>query len=283
MEQERIPTSSDSMSTELFDRVQTALRKAKNQSDGISHVEQRAAIPATRPVNGVWARLPLREISAQSIEENRLVTVKSLDEAHTAFDILRTRVLQALHRNQWTSIAITSPTAGCGKTAVGLNLAFSMSNRRDCRTVLVDLDLRRPRVGAALGARKPPAVIDFLKGHQSLEDTFFRYGDNLAIACNSQPERLAAELLQSPDTARALQSVKESLAPDTILFDLPPMLANDDVIAFLPNVDCAILVVEAEVSTAAEIDLCERELSQKTNVLGVVLNKCRFTPDKYGY
>jgi len=209
--------------------------------------------------------------------------VKNLDEAHTAFDIMRTRVLQALHQNHWTSIAITSPTAGCGKTAVGLNLAFSMANRRDCRTVLVDLDLRRPRVGAALGTRNPSAVVDFLKGHKSLEETFFRYGDNLAIACNSQPERLAAELLQSPDTARALQSVKEKLAPDAMLFDLPPMLANDDVIAFLPNVDCAILVVEAEVSTAAEIDLCERELSQKTNVLGVVLNKCRFTPDKYGY
>lgn len=80
-----------------------------------------------------------------------------------------------------------------------------------------------------------------------------------------------------------MRSLKPKLAPDVVIFDLPPMLANDDVAAFLPNVDCAILVVAAEQTTRAEVDLCERELSQKTNLLGVVLNKCRYAPEKYGY
>ena len=68
-----------------------------------------------------------------------------------------------------------------------------------------------------------------------------------------------------------------------VVFDLPPMLASDDVMAFVPNVDCAILVVAAESTTPREADVCERDLSEKTNVVGVVLNKCRYTPDKYGY
>ena len=61
------------------------------------------------------------------------------------------------------------------------------------------------------------------------------------------------------------------------------MLSSDDVMAFVPNVDCAILVVAAESTTLREADICERDLAEKTNVLGVVLNKCRYTPDKYGY
>jgi len=278
-----MPTSSGGLNTEILERIQTALQKAKRQHGPMWLAEQTATTPPNGTTSEMWARLPFGKITAQAIEENRLVTLSDSDQAHTAFDMMRTRVLQALRQNHWSSVAITSPTAGCGKTAVGLNLAFSMANQKDCRTVLVDLDLRRPRVGAALGVRNPPPIADFLKGHQGIEDTFLRYGENVAIASNSQPERLAAELLQSPETARALQSLKQKLAPDVILFDLPPMLSNDDVTAFLPNVDCAILVVEAEASTLAEIDLCERELSQKSNVLGVVLNKCRYTPDKYGY
>jgi len=43
------------------------------------------------------------------------------------------------------------------------------------------------------------------------------------------------------------------------------------------------LVVAAEYSTATEVDLCEQELAANTNVVGVVLNKCRYTVDKYGY
>lgn len=77
--------------------------------------------------------------------------------------------------------------------------------------------------------------------------------------------------------------MQQKMNPDVVLFDMPPMLSNDDVVAFLPNVDCVILIAASEQSTLAEVDICEQELSDRTNVLGVVLNKCRFTPEKYGY
>ena len=69
--------------------------------------------------------------------------------------------------------------------------------------------------------------------------------------------------------------MRQSLAPDIILYDMPSMLSSDDVVAFLPNVDCAILVVAAEKTTFEELDACERELSERTNLLGVVMNNCR--------
>ena len=91
------------------------------------------------------------------------------------------------------------------------------------------------------------------------------------------------ELLQNAEAAKALKGLKQKLDPDFIVLDLPPMLSTDDVMAVLPNVDCVILVAAAEATTRSEIDMCELELSQKSNVLGVVLNKCRYSPEKYGY
>lgn len=82
---------------------------------------------------------------------------------------------------------------------------------------------------------------------------------------------------------RVIEEMRQRMSPHVILFDMPPMLSNDDVLAFLPHVDCAILVAAAEQSTLDEVDVCEQELSERTNVLGVVLNKCRFSPEKYGY
>ena len=60
------------------------------------------------------------------------------------------------------------------------------------------------------------------------------------------------------------------------------MLAADDVMAFLPNVDCAILVVEVEKNTPEQVAACEYELSSRSKLLGVILNKCRHAVEARG-
>ena len=197
--------------------------------------------------------------------------------------MLRTRVLQSLRQNKWNSVAITSPTAGCGKTVVSLNLAFSLSNQKDCRTVLVDLDLRRPQVAKSVGLRNPPSVEGFLKGQCDVSDVFLKLRDNLAVAATSRPVSYSAELLQNPDTARSIRNLKQALNPDVIVYDLPPMLSSDDVTSFLPNVDCVVIVAAAGMTSAKEVELCETYLSERSNVLGVVMNKCEIVSEEYGY
>jgi len=266
-----------------MERIETALQKAKEQH--LSNlVPQQPMSPIARiGRESVWADLPSLAIDPRLAAKNRIVTFNQSDPAHVAFDMMRTRTLQKLRDNNWTSVAITSPTVGCGKSVVSLNLAFSLANQKECRTLVVDLDLRRPQVGKMLGLKNPPLMESFLRGQGDVEDVFIRYGDNIAIASNSRPVRFASELLQAQSTARVLKEMKQKLRPDVIIYDMPPMLATDDVMAFLSNVDGAVLVVAAETTTQREADICERDLAEKTNVLGVVLNKCRFTPDKYGY
>ncbi|WP_331376000.1 CpsD/CapB family tyrosine-protein kinase [Sinorhizobium chiapasense] len=231
----------------------------------------------------LWEKLPPLRTDVRVAAGNRIVTASRLNPAYAVFDMMRTKLLQQLQQNNWTTVAITSPTPGCGKTFVALNLAFSLANQRECRTVLVDLDLKRPQVAKMLGVEAPSTIETFLKGESELAGVFLRHRDNLAIGANSQAVPFSAELLQSRETGRVLQEMRQRMSPDVVLFDMPPMLSNDDVVAFLPNVDCVILVAAAEQSTLGEVDVCEQELSERTNVLGVVLNKCRFAPEKYGY
>jgi Mrp family chromosome partitioning ATPase len=68
-----------------------------------------------------------------------------------------------------------------------------------------------------------------------------------------------------------------------MLFDMPPLLVSDDNFAFLKNVDCALLLVEAGQTTTKQVDMTERQLAELTNVMGVILNKCQFNDNPYGY
>lgn len=68
-----------------------------------------------------------------------------------------------------------------------------------------------------------------------------------------------------------------------MLFDLSPLGVADDTISFLQHVDCVLLVAAAEQTTIKEIDAAEREIASYSNVLGVVLNKCNYPGETYGY
>jgi protein-tyrosine kinase len=261
-----------------MERIEEALQKAREQR------VPDAAPAVSRPGPGTaWASLPALGANPAALASNRIVTLTRSDPACSPFDILRTKLLRAMRANGWTTVAVTSPTSGCGKSVVAVNLAFSLSRQKELRTVLVDLDLRRPQVARLLAQKGAPSMGDFLRGRKSVEDVFVRYGDNLAVGANGRPVQSSSELLQGPSSTAALLGLRKKLEPHVVIYDLPPMLASDDVIAFMPNVDCAVLVVAAESTTIRETDICEHSLAETTKVAGVVLNKCRYTPDKYGY
>jgi Mrp family chromosome partitioning ATPase len=95
----------------------------------------------------------------------------------------------------------------------------------------------------------------------------------VAIGFNGQIEPYAAELLQDPTTAQALNRLDATLEPDVVLFDLPPALVNDDVLAMRPHFDALLLVAGGGITSADEIKETERRLGKDVPLLGVVLNK----------
>ena len=217
----------------------------------------RAARRPTTPTDA-WERIPAASVDRRHLARQRVITADRLDPAHVAFDVLRTRLLQALKARGWRRVAITSPTQGCGKTFVAANLAFSLARRPSSRTVLMDFDMRIPSLAAVLGVGEPGCVHAFLTGNQAAEDYLVRVRPNLAVGLNAGPVYDAAELMQEQATADALRRMQESLDPDVVLFDLPPTLACDDVIAFLPHVDCVLLVAGGGITRAEDVRRCER-------------------------
>jgi len=234
-------------------------------------------------LNPVWDALEVFRPQLDLMDRNRIVTFDQKDDAHVPFDMMRTRVLASCRQNNWTTIGITSPTAGCGKTVTAINLAFSFARQKDNKTVLMDVDLRRPRVGENLGIATNHSMGQFLSGGEAVEDHFLVYGDTLALGSNKRRSLHSAEILQDAKATDAMDVLRNTLQPDIVLVDLPPMMATDDVMAFLPNLDAVLIIVAAGTSHMREVDECERELSERTNVMGVVLNKCQYIPDSYGY
>ncbi len=246
------------------------------------------ALPQTRDV---WNTLLPLAVEPGILERNLVITAARTDPAHAAFDVLRTRLVQALSDNGWNRVGITSPTRDCGKTFTAVNLAITLSRYDNCRTILLDMDLRNPSVAKVLGAEATSTMGDYLRGVIPSEGYLRRIGQNnlniggnLAIGLNNRIEPYAAELFQQPKTSEVLERLQAELKPDVVLFDLPPALAQDDVIAFRPQFDCILMVIGGGITTAKQVQELVRRIGTDKPVIGVVLNKAEGEEiDTYSY
>jgi Mrp family chromosome partitioning ATPase len=118
-------------------------------------------------------------------------------------------------------------------------------------------------------------VGSLLEGEVSYQDQALRIGDNLAVSMANRVETDPTRILLAEHTVDILDDIQKAYEPDVMIFDLPSVLVNDDTRAFLKNVDCALIISRANVTRYGQLDVCEREISEHTNVLGVVLNACR--------
>ena len=194
-----------------------------------------------------------------------------------AYKILRTRVLRRLEANQWRSFAITGVTAGEGKTLTALNLAIALAQDVNTWVALVDLDLQRPRVAEYLGLRSThgeKGLSDYLQGDATFENIVYAPSDieRLAIIPNFTPLLNASETLTSPRMGELMQALEAETPRRILIFDMPPVLAADDVLAFAPQIDGLLLVV-AEGTTDRNQLTRAKEVLAEMNLLGVVLNR----------
>ncbi len=268
-----------------MEKLEAALAKAREMRRaalGVPEVIREKVAPADARSAGAWTSLPEVTLSPGKALRHRITALAGNKDA-TPYDMLRSRTIRLMKEKGWTRLSVTSPGAACGKTTVALNLALSLSRQKDLKVMLIDLDLRRPSLHRTVGHSPGRSMHEVLDGSAAFEDAAVRMGENLVLAMNATPAPHPAELLQSVGTREALDAIERRWQPDIMLFDMSPMLATDDNVGFLGNVDCALLIAAAESTTLSNIDLCEKELAQLTNVLGVVLNKCRYPDDSVGY
>lgn len=269
-----------------MEKLQNALQKARAQRS--SPTKDRAGAVAHKPSGRRgsghrWSEMAPLELDSDRLVSQRVVTDAARAEARH-FDILRTKVVLQMKRMGWSRVAVTSPSPACGKTTTACNLALGVGRQQDLSAILFDLDLRRPGVAKLLHARPDHSISDVLDGHVTFHEQALRYRDNVAVSMSRERAHDPSRLLLQQGSLDVLDQIEEDYAPDMMLFDLPPLLVSDDARAFLKNVDCALIIARAERTTAEEIDACEKEIRDLTNVLGVVLNGSHFgaTAANYG-
>ena len=272
-----------------MERLQEALSRARSRREQ-TVTESRPVVASTSraprgsdpSTEAAWQMLPQFEPDEKTLRSNRVVAYFGGREA-AAFDVMRTKVIQQVKANGWKRILITSPTPKCGKTTITANLAFSLARQADLRILAIETDMRRPELAHMLGIKQNLCFARVLAGDEPPEAHMVAFGSNLAIGANKVPAENPSELLHSAIARARIEEIERHLKPDLVLFDAAPLLASDDTAAFLDFVDAAILVAAAEETSIDEVDLAESEVAASTNVLGVVLNKSRYSSSTHGY
>ena len=277
-----------------MEKIQSAIAKARAAREAQGRTQPAAGatpgadarMPGTAPItsaDAAWLTLADHAPKASLLKRNRIVTTGEVREGTAQFDILRTKVLLQMRAQGWRRLAITSPTPSCGKTTTALNLAYSLARQSDLRVVLCEMDLRRPSLARMLGIGEKRDFVATLRGEADFASQAVRIGQNLAVGANRQSVRNASELLQSASVTEAIARIEVQYDPSIFLFDMSPMMVSDDVMAFVGQTDCALLVAAAGTTTISQIDTCERDLASQTNMLGVVMNKVRYMEADAGY
>ncbi|MAM86227.1 CpsD/CapB family tyrosine-protein kinase [Allohahella sp. A8] len=266
---------------EKFDNIITRLREQQN-------APRRQHVPMDideRYEPGVieYTRTRCVDLDEGRLAKNRLVAHNKSDPMSAPYHILRAKVLQQMRRNKWTTLGITAPTPEAGKSLTACNLAMSIAMQSSQTVLLVDMDLRKPTVAKYFGLAPEIGIHDYITGSAQIEDILIHPNlERLVLLPGTKPILNSSEEISSSRVADLVQELKYRYQARYVIFDLPPILVSDDVLVFLPYIDCSLMVIEDGRNTREEIEDAVESIGSNP-LLGTVLNKCEQTRNTYGY
>ncbi len=274
-----------------MDRIQKALDKAKagqKVSDKQTLAKAEETPHATRAeakdiVDIAYTQTKVVKISEKSLADKRVVAAQYSNPQSGVFRMLRTQVLHKMRENNWQTIAITSPTAGEGKSLIASNLAVAMALETNQTVLLVDLDLRNPGLSDYFSLNVEIGLRDYLEGDMELSDVLINPGiKGLVVLPGKGRAENSAELLSSSKMTSLASNLKAKYDSRLIIFDMPPVLQTDDVLLASKYIDSTLLVVEDGKNKESEI-VKALQLLEGTQLIGSVLNKSEKPPMHQSY
>lgn len=187
--------------------------------------------------------------------------------------ILRTQVLKRLADKNGNSLLITSANPGEGKTFTAVNLAVSLAQEINRTALLVDADLKNPRVHKVLGLEVSAGLSDYLRGKATIPEILVNPGiPKLTILPGGTCQSDSVELLGSARMGELVKELRGRYRDRFVIFDTTSLLTCAEPLIFANLVDGILLVVEAERTARKDF---QRTLSllDSSRVVGVVYNK----------
>jgi capsular exopolysaccharide synthesis family protein len=264
--------------------VMERLIKVAEPNPNIGIVHDKDTSPPARPGHDlkiVYTQTRTVNVAPEVFERNRVIAGLNDAAVNGAYKMLRTQVLQRMRAHGWSTLVVTSPAAGEGKTLTAVNLAISLAKEVNHTVLLVDLDLRRPSVARYFGYAPVLGLREHLLDEVPLTDIMFTPGiDRLAVLPGGGPLAESSELLTAPKMVRLARELKDRYARRVVIYDMPPLLLADDVLAFAPHLDAVLLVVEEGRTRKDELRRAT-EMLKGINVVGTALNKAADTGGAY--
>ncbi|MBU1633512.1 polysaccharide biosynthesis tyrosine autokinase [bacterium] len=224
-----------------------------------------------------------------------------------AFRALRTNIHFGLMDKGYKCMMVTSSVASEGKTTIAVNLAVSMA-QIGLNTILVEADLRKPRISKLFGIDREPGLTDVVLRRDDLDsvirtmsdlmmgtmatDTFRT--DNipgieyLNILTAGKHERNPSEIIASKVMDKVISDLKERY--DLIIFDTAPVIQATDSTVLASKVDTTLLTYYQGKISRGTLRRSKNQLEMlKADVLGVCINGMRadvsadYADYRYGY
>ncbi|KRF43256.1 cell shape-determining protein [Terrabacter sp. Soil811] len=211
-----------------------------------------------------------------------IVQVDPRSQRAEAFRSLRTNLQFIDVANPPKSIVVTSSLPGEGKSTTTANLALSLAET-GLKVVVIEGDLRRPRLLDYLGFEGSVGLTDVLVGRVEVDDVlqpFGRTGLRLLGAGPIPPN--PSELLGSANMEQLIEDLTERF--DYVLIDAPPLLPVTDAAVLSTIVDSALVVVGAGVAQREHVRRALDSLEAVNgSVLGLILNRVKAKELGAGY
>ncbi|MBW9270130.1 MAG: CpsD/CapB family tyrosine-protein kinase [Candidatus Thiodiazotropha sp. (ex. Lucinisca nassula)] len=265
-----------------MEKIKKALERAKetqgvtNKSNKLIQENQIGQLSYIK-----YTKTRVLKVSKTILENKKVIVGDSNGVISDQYKVLRTQVLHRLKSNQWNSLIITSPTEGCGKTLTSINLAISLAREVNHSVLLVDLDLRRPCIHKYFYEDKNLGISDYLIKNYDLDEILFNPGfERLVVLPGNESVSNSSETLSSPKMVSLVNELKSRYPNRIVIFDMPPLLSCDDVIAFKPYVDSIMLVIEEGRTTKEEL-IRSHNLLENEKIIGTVLNKACIKEQAY--
>ena len=219
------------------------------------------------------ARKITSELSSDKSFSDSLVMLSSPDSADAeTFKVLRGQILFPKDRKVPRSMLVTSTFPAEGKTYVAANLAATLALSIDEYVLVIDADLRRPRLHRMFGFSKVQGLHEYLVGSRNIEELILKSGiDKLSILPAGKPPRNPTELLSSNMMIKFLDEVKERYKDRFIIIDSPPSSVTAESKFLGQHVDGIIYVVMANKTPRKDIEKAIDNLGRE-KILGVVFN-----------
>lgn len=263
-----------------MDRIAQALKLAK-EDHTIELPQTRSSIGNTAPTSVESAPIKIIDIPESFLRKQKVISSYWEEPIADAFRVLRTRILQRMSQNNWTSLGITSVEPKNGKSLTAINLGIAIAKEPGQSVIVVDTDFRRPSTHHYFGIEPEKGVEDFLLNDIPVESLLFSPGiTDFAVLPCSDKIKGGPELLKSPKMLELVTTLKRLHPNHIIIYDLPPILIGDDAIAFATFVDTMLLVLEDGVTQDKALKQA-KELLHGVNLIGTVLNKTEGSGSNY--